>query len=139
MFPASQSSPHEDILMRNVNVFARLPMRPSAGRWWQAIRSYSANAAATPVVTPPTPRSRLGKKAMSLDHFIQRSKALGFYRAILRGTARIGDPSTKEESRRYARAEFERHRSVTDIAHIRYLLSTGKVEWDGMQRYIDGM
>lgn len=122
--------------MRNVNVFAGIPMRPSAGRWWQAIRSYSADAAPAPA---PGSRSRLGKKAMSLDHFIQRSKALGFYRAILRGTARIGDPSTREESRRYARAEFERHREVTDIAHIRYLLSTGKVEWDGMQRYIDGM
>jgi complex 1 LYR family protein len=61
--------------------------------------------------------TRIPSRNFAIDtaQFIQRSKALGFYRAILRGTARIGDPSTREESRRYARAEFERHREVTDI------------------------
>lgn len=77
--------------------------------------------------------------AMSLDQFLQRSKVLSLYRTILRGTKRIGDPTTKAESRRYARDEFERHRGVTDSAHVRYLLSTGKTEWEGMERYVDGM
>ncbi|KAH6990810.1 hypothetical protein BGZ61DRAFT_528136 [Ilyonectria robusta] len=78
---------------------------------------------------------------MSLDQFLQRSKVLSLYRTILRGTKRIGDPTTKAESRRYARDEFERHRGVTDSekAHVRYLLSTGKTEWEGMERYVDGM
>ncbi|KAH7001590.1 complex 1 LYR protein [Ilyonectria destructans] len=61
---------------------------------------------------------------MSLDQFLQRSKVLSLYRSILRGTKRIADPTTKAESRRYARDEFERHRGVTDSAHVRYLLST---------------
>lgn len=77
--------------------------------------------------------------AMSLDQFLQRSKVLSLYRSILRGTKRIADPTTKAESRRYARDEFERHRGVTDSAHVRYLLSTGKTEWEGMERYVDGM
>ncbi|KAH0443124.1 hypothetical protein CcaCcLH18_01237 [Colletotrichum camelliae] len=95
---------------------------------WSAIRSYSNGPA----------KSRLGK-TLSLDHFLQRSRVLSLYREILRGTKRIEDPITRAESRRYARDEFERHRDVTDINHIRYLTSTGKTEFQGMERYIDGM
>ncbi|KAF7542991.1 hypothetical protein G7Z17_g11107 [Cylindrodendrum hubeiense] len=57
--------------------------------------------------------SRFGP-AMSLDQFLQRSKVLSLYRTILRGTKRIADPTTKAESRKHARDEFERHRGVTD-------------------------
>ncbi|KAM0287037.1 hypothetical protein ACHAQH_000722 [Verticillium albo-atrum] len=104
-------------------------MKPTFGRWWLGTRSYSIHA---------PPRTRL-KKTLSLDHFLQRGRVLSLYRTILRGTAHIADPSTKAESRRYARGEFERHRDVTDIGHIRYLLSTGKVEWDSMGRYVEGL
>ncbi|KXH65998.1 complex 1 protein [Colletotrichum salicis] len=96
---------------------------------WSIVRSYSTQPA----------RSRLGKKALSLDHFLQRSRVLSLYREIIRGTRRIADPNTRVESRRYARDEFERHRDVTDLGHIRYLISTGKTEWQGMERYVDGM
>ncbi|CAH0056613.1 unnamed protein product [Clonostachys solani] len=77
--------------------------------------------------------------ALSLENFLQRSRTLAFYRTILRGIKRIKDPTTKAESRKYARDEFERHRNVTDLSHIRYLLSTGKTEWETMERYIDHM
>ncbi|KAK3983845.1 hypothetical protein QBC44DRAFT_338001 [Cladorrhinum sp. PSN332] len=83
-------------------------------------------------------RSKLGK-ALGLEHFLQRARVLSFYRTIIRGTRRISDPNTKAETRRFARQEFERNRNVTDIGHIRYLLSTGKTEWEGMERYIDGL
>ncbi|KAI1065349.1 hypothetical protein LB507_000139 [Fusarium sp. FIESC RH6] len=82
--------------------------------------------------------SRL-KPTLSLDQFIQRGRVLAFYRTILRGTKKIADPNTRAESRRYARDEFERRRNVNDSAHVRYLLSVGKTEWEGMERYIDGM
>ncbi|TDZ17934.1 LYR motif-containing protein 2 [Colletotrichum orbiculare MAFF 240422] len=101
---------------------------PPSTHLWSAVRSYSNG----PV------KSRLGK-TLSLDHFLQRSRVLSLYREIIRGTRRIVDPTTRAESRRYARDEFERHRDVTDIAHIRYLISTGKTEWQGMERYVDGM
>ncbi|CAI6081033.1 unnamed protein product [Clonostachys chloroleuca] len=77
--------------------------------------------------------------ALSLENFLQRSRTLAFYRTILRGIKRIQDPTTKAESKKYARDEFERHRNVTDLSHIRYLLSTGKTEWETMERYIDHM
>ncbi|KAI1341185.1 hypothetical protein F5Y15DRAFT_377177 [Xylariaceae sp. FL0016] len=93
-----------------------------------ALRSYA---------TSP-PKSRLGT-TLSLDHFLQRGRALSLYRDVLRGTARISDPNTRRETRGFARAEFERHRHVTDLGHIRYLLSTGKTEWEGMERYIGGL
>ncbi|WDK21699.1 complex 1 protein [Colletotrichum graminicola] len=108
---------------------------------WSLVRSYSNGPA----------KSRLGKKALSLDHvrkrkhispqsqFLQRSRAISLYREIIRGTRRIADPNTRAESRRFAREEFERHRGVTDLGHIRYLISTGKTEWQGMERYVDGM
>ncbi|KAK9779767.1 putative Complex 1 protein [Seiridium cardinale] len=83
-------------------------------------------------------KGRLGA-TLSLDHFLQRGRVLSLYRTILRGTRRIGDPGTRSETRNFARAEFERHREVTDLGHIRYLLSTGKTEWESMERYIEGM
>lgn len=83
-------------------------------------------------------RGRLGS-TLSLDHFLQRSRVLSLYRTILRGTRRIDNPATRDETRSFARAEFERHRGVTDLGHIRYLLSTGKTEWETMERYIEGM
>ncbi|KAK3904710.1 hypothetical protein C8A05DRAFT_13441 [Staphylotrichum tortipilum] len=95
---------------------------------WRSLRTYA---------TSNRP-SRLGK-ALSLDHFIQRTRALSFYRHILRSTRRIADPKTRAETRKFARDEFERHRGVTDLGHIRYLLSTGKTEWESMERYIDGL
>ncbi|KAI2465160.1 hypothetical protein F4781DRAFT_410387 [Annulohypoxylon bovei var. microspora] len=85
-----------------------------------------------------SPKGRLGT-ALSLDHFLLRSRTLSLYRSVIRGTRRIGDPTTRAETRNFARAEFERHRDVTDPGHIRYLLSTGKTEWESMERYIDGM
>ncbi|KAK7756924.1 hypothetical protein SLS62_000940 [Diatrype stigma] len=105
-------------------------------------RTFSARSHAAAGTIPPSrnSRSRLGAGTpLSLEHFLQRSRVLSLYRDILRGTRRIGDAATRDETRRYARAEFERHRGVTDLGHIRYLLSTGKTEWQGMERYIGGM
>ncbi|SPQ26352.1 094a9726-03d4-4d0d-a82e-18c40e950008 [Thermothielavioides terrestris] len=73
------------------------------------------------------------------SRFVQRARALALYRSILRSTRRIADPRTRAETRKFARGEFERNRGVTDIDHIRYLLSTGKTEWESMERYIDGL
>lgn len=39
----------------------------------------------------------------------------------------------------FARIEFERNRKVEDITQIRYLISTGKTQWEGMERYIGGL
>lgn len=75
-------------------------------------------------------RSRLrNKPPLSLDHFLLRQRVLAFYRTIIRACNRI--PSTiREEMREYARAEFERQKEVEDLRKIRYLLSTGKAEFD---------
>lgn len=82
---------------------------------------------------------------------------LALYRTIVRGTRQISDPTTRAETLRFARDEFERHREVTDLVrgpfnfwvrtewstnlqtHIRYLISTGKTEWENTERYISGM
>ncbi|KAI1819098.1 complex 1 LYR protein [Xylaria intraflava] len=94
-----------------------------------ALRSYATS-------TPS--KNRLGR-TLSLEHFLQRARVLALYRAVLRGTRHISDPATRAETRSFARAEFERHRGVTELDHIRYLLSTGKTEWESMERYIHGL
>ncbi|OAA60572.1 complex 1 lyr protein [Niveomyces insectorum RCEF 264] len=98
------------------------------------------------VLLPPASRSYATKPGrsrlsgtLSLEHFLQRARVLALYRTIVRATRRIPDPATRAETRRFAREEFERHRNVTDLAHIRYLVSTGKTEWQNMERYIGGM
>lgn len=73
---------------------------------------------------------------LSLEHFIQRQRVLSLWRTILRSAYRI-PRDRRGETVAYARAEFERNRSVQDLSQIRYLVSTGKVEFEGMQRYID--
>ncbi|KAK3674960.1 hypothetical protein LTR78_005304 [Recurvomyces mirabilis] len=45
--------------------------------------------------------------------------------------------STRSELRTFARGEFERNKFVHDLGHIRYLISTGKTQFDSMQRYIE--
>ncbi|PYI22221.1 hypothetical protein BO86DRAFT_409174 [Aspergillus japonicus CBS 114.51] len=81
--------------------------------------------------------SKLKKPTIGLDHFIQRQRVLALWREIVRALNSIPSSPTRDELRNYARNEFERHREVTDLQHIRYLLSTGKAEFETMRRYID--
>ncbi|KAJ5949157.1 hypothetical protein N7454_000741 [Penicillium verhagenii] len=69
--------------------------------------------------------------------FIQRQRVLALWREIVRALNKIPPSTTRTELHSYARQEFERRRDVTDLQHIRYLLSTGKAELDTMRRYID--
>ncbi|BDD58591.1 hypothetical protein MPDQ_007145 [Monascus purpureus] len=81
--------------------------------------------------------SKLRKPTVSLEQFIQRQRVLGLWREIMRALYKVPPSSTRDELRSYARHEFERNRNVTDLHHIRYLISTGKTEFDTMKRYID--
>jgi hypothetical protein len=80
------------------------------------------------------------KPALTLEHFLLRQRVLGLYRSIIRGLQALppGD-AQRSDLRAYARGEFERHREVTDAGKIRYLVSTGKTEFDGMKRYLAEM
>jgi hypothetical protein len=75
-------------------------------------------------VGQPPSRLRLrGKAPLGLDHFIQRQRALALWRDIVRSTASIPDAATRNDMRQFARTEFEQHKHVTDLGHIRYLIS----------------
>lgn len=91
------------------------------------------------VQQPPLRPTRLRQPALGLDHFLQRQRVLSLYRTILRTVYKIPPSATRDEMYTYARTEFERHRSVSDLTQIRYLISTGKTEFDGMKRYVDEM
>ncbi|KFY41125.1 hypothetical protein V494_03188, partial [Pseudogymnoascus sp. VKM F-4513 (FW-928)] len=80
------------------------------------------------------PKSRFGP-TVSLEHFLQRSKVLSLWRRVLRDTKRIADLQTRAETRKMARDEFERNKNVTDISQIKYLISTGKSQWDATERF----
>ena len=75
----------------------------------------------------------------SFDHFIQQQKALALWREILRATSRLSNAQTRAEMRAFARTEFERNRDVDDLTQIRYLLSTGREQFNTMRRYVDEM
>ncbi|KFY68885.1 hypothetical protein V496_00708 [Pseudogymnoascus sp. VKM F-4515 (FW-2607)] len=84
------------------------------------------------------PKSRFGP-TVSLEHFLQRGKVLSLWRRVLRDTRRIADLETRAETRRMAKDEFQRNKDVKDISQIKYLISTGKSQWDATERYIDGL
>jgi hypothetical protein len=48
-------------------------------------------------------------------------------------------PPQRGESIAYAKGEFMRNKDVSEIGRIRYLVSTGKAEWDGIRRGVEGM
>jgi Complex 1 protein (LYR family) len=89
-------------------------------------------------VNPKTMSSTKFRTApLSLDQFLQRQRVLSLWREIVRATNKIPLSNTRNEMRQYARQGFERNRNVTDLIQIRYLISTGKTELEGMQRYIN--
>lgn len=90
-----------------------------------AIKSFKPSRLSTNKAPPP-----------SLEAFIQRGRVLALYREILRNLFRI-PKEKREEPISYAKNEFARNKHVTDITQIRYLVSTGKTEFDTMSRYIE--
>ncbi|KAL1974321.1 hypothetical protein VTN31DRAFT_4525 [Thermomyces dupontii] len=84
-----------------------------------------------------TRKRRFDKPTLTLDQFIQRRRVLGLWREIVRDIYRIPKSTTRTELLDYARTEFKRNKNVQDATQIRYLLSTGRSEYEGMKRYID--
>ncbi|KAF2148689.1 hypothetical protein K461DRAFT_282163 [Myriangium duriaei CBS 260.36] len=77
------------------------------------------------------------RPTLSLEHFVQRQRAIALYRDISRALKKIPPSPTRSEMHHFARTEFEQHRAVTDISHIRYLISTGRTQFDSMKRYVE--
>lgn len=77
------------------------------------------------------------KRLLDLDHFLQRQRVLVLYREIVRATHKIPASNTRDEMRTFAREEFERNKNVDDLTQIRYLVSTGKEQFESMRRYVD--
>lgn len=97
------------------------------------VRSYAtANTRRSPRLpsSSPTP--------LSLDHFLLRQRAISLYRTIVRACHKI-PPPTRAEMKKYAREEFEQHRGVEDVRKIRYMLSTGKTEFERLGKQVSGM
>ena len=45
----------------------------------------------------------------------------------------------RDESVAHVKGEFIRNKDAKEVERIRYLISTGKAEWDGMRRGIEGL
>ena len=82
--------------------------------------------------------SRLPGHILSLDQFLQRQRVLSLWRDVLRATNKISTSDTRGEMRLFARREFERNRHVDDLSQIKYLISTGRDQMNGMTRYVQG-
>ncbi|OAL06462.1 hypothetical protein IQ06DRAFT_334 [Phaeosphaeriaceae sp. SRC1lsM3a] len=79
------------------------------------------------------PSITLRESSLTVPQFIQRQRALALWREIVRSTANITEESARKDMRQFARAEFEQHRFVNDLGHIRYLISYGKTQFQTMK------
>ena len=104
-------------------------MRPSLSLLTTNLTKSTKSSPSRLARTPKTP-------PLSLEHFLQRQRALSLYRTVIRSIYRI-PRDRRQEPVDHARAEFERNRHVKDVGQIRYLISTGKTEFEKMERYID--
>ena len=97
-------------------------------------------ALARSYATASTRSSRLpsSKPPLSLDHFLLRQRVISLYRTVIRACQKI-PPPTRGEMKKYAREEFEQHKAVEDLRKIRYLLSTGKTEFERLGKQVSGM
>ena len=95
------------------------------------VRSYATASTRSPRLPP-------SEAPLSLDHFLLRQRVLSLYRTIIRACHKM-PPSTSTEMRKYAREEFEQHKRVADLRKIRYLLSTGKTEFERLGKQVSGM
>ena len=116
-------------LQRLLLICAFLMVRPSSIFHASPVPLHSKAAIARPRVPA----------ALSLDHFLQRQRVLGFWREVVRATNKISNQSVRSEMRNFAREEFERNRHVADLTQVRYLVSTGREQMKNMQRYVDEM
>lgn len=104
------------------------------------MRPSLARLASIAKISSSPSKSRLRKAApLSLDHFIQRQRVIHLYRDILRSIYRHMLSPQRDESVAYAKGEFMRNKNAKEIERIRYLISTGKAEWDGMRRGVEDL
>lgn len=74
----------------------------------------------------------------SLGAFLLRQRVIGLWRDIIRATHKIPKGSlTREEVRDFAKAEFERNKNVTETTKIRYLVSTGRTQFESMRDVVE--
>ncbi|KAG9234658.1 complex 1 protein [Amylocarpus encephaloides] len=103
------------------------------GLYQCALRQYASGA------KRPKRPSRFGKQPIDLDHFILRGRVISLYRAIIRRCRTIPSPDTQAEMLEMARVEFQRQKDVASADQIRYLLSTGKAEFERSMKFVDGL
>ena len=76
----------------------------------------------------------------SLGDFLLRQRVIGLWRDIIRAIHKMPKASsTRVEMRDFAREEFERNKRVTDTTKIRYLVSTGRTQFESMRGAVDGV
>lgn len=78
-------------------------------------------------------------QTLSLERFLLRARVLKLYRTIIRAIYQIPDRTARKDPVAHAKGEFARNRNVQESEQIRYLVSTGKAEWEGMRRYVEEM
>ena len=101
-------------------------------------RSVKAHPASpSPEVNAKIRTTKRREPPLSLEHFLLRSRVLNLYRTIVRAIYQIPDKDARKDPISHAKGEFSRNKNVRETDKIRYLVSTGKAEWDGMRRYVE--
>ena len=85
-------------------------------------------------------RIAVKKSHLSLSDFLLRQRVLSLWRDIVRAVNKIPKESpTREEMKTFAREEFDRNKDVKDTTKIRYLVSTGRTQFDDMCKGFAGL
>ena len=91
------------------------------------------------LISPSSSKERERWRCIEISpgRFIVRAPGNGLRPANANHQVVLPPSTTREEMRTFARGEFERNKFVYDLGHIRYLISTGKTQFDSMKRYIE--
>lgn len=127
-------SPMRRTLIRLANPVSHIPAIPKPTNFTTTTPISTSKSTAS---SRPTRSKIRSSQTLSLEHFLLRSRVLNLYRTILRAIYKIPDKDARRDPVAHAKSEFARNKDVRETAQIRYLVSTGKAEWDGMRRYID--
>lgn len=75
--------------------------------------------------------------ALSLAYFIETAKARHLWRFIVKTAFKVPSKVERQELLRWARAEFDHNKHVTDPEKIRYLVSIGTKQVNDMAKTLN--
>eukprot|EP01039_Chlorochromonas_danica_P005743 gene5743-6327_t len=82
---------------------------------------------------------RVFRDVLPLHVFVRRRQITSLYRSLLKASRQLLDSSLKAEIRSQIRADFQRHKTVTDVIVIKSLIQEGNQSLKTLQGMISSV